>query len=59
MTIEGRIDEDLREGIERDHIVDQAVAEREFWHARYSALSYEADAVTVIAAEVRFQEGGR
>jgi len=36
--------------------VDQAVAEKEFWHARYTALSHEADAVTVMAADLRLRE---
>jgi hypothetical protein len=57
--IEGRVDEDLREGIEREHIVDQAVAARDFWHAKYESLSHEADAVTVMAADLKLREGGQ
>jgi len=56
---EGRTDEAIRQDDEQNQIVDQALAEREYWQAKYSALSHEADFLTVAEAERKFQEGGR
>jgi hypothetical protein len=54
---DGRTDEALRESHDMDQEIDNAFAERDLWKGKYIALSYEADGITVMAAEGKFEEG--
>jgi hypothetical protein len=53
---EGRTDEALSESHDMDQEVENAIAERDYWYGKYESLSHEADAVTVLAAEEKFEE---
>lgn len=54
---DGRTDEAIRELHDTDQEVENAIAERDYWHGKYESLSHEADAITVLAAETKFEEG--
>lgn len=57
--LNGRTDEALRQDNEQNQIVNDAVAQRDYWAGKYDALAHEADFLTVSEAERKFQEAGR
>src|ERR1039458_2314167 len=57
--LNGRTDEALRQDKQQAQIIDDAIAERDYWAGKYDALVHEADWLTVSEAERKFQEGGQ